>query len=1189
MNSQTPTTENSFKRPLFIAKLALSIAVSALGLTALIGWHTANQTLIQILPSFVPMQYNTAMGFLLCGVGLTLSFLRFRRTAAVFGLAIVSIGIPTLSQHIFAIDLGIDEILMKAYITAKGSHPGRMTPNTAICFSLTGTALILIGLWDRKYILSIVSFLGGIITTLAVVVLFGELANIPDFYEWQKLTHMAGHISIGFIFSGAALVFGTWISRKHYPTYFLHRLPILIVLTGTAISLCLWQALTAIEQSTLNKATKTEAVNLTNSVKRQFNSEIIALERMSNRWEAQGGSPRQTWETDAASYVKDYESFQAIEWVDRDFHVRWIVPMQGNEKAIGLDLGFEERRRKALEAARRGKKPVVTRTVKLVQGGDGILVYSPIFIDEEFDGFILGVFRVKELFDSLLPKELRANYSVSIYDGEKKVYSTEQGRPISEPLVEQTDAVEEHFETFGVDWKVKVSPLPNTPASMRTAVNHIGLLIGILFSALIAWAVYLAQKTRIRANETTVANKNLNLEVTRRVEIESKLKEAHGAALESVRLKSEFLANMSHEIRTPMNGVIGMLDLLLETELDDEQLEFANTVQTSADSLLTVIDDILDFSKIEAGKLEFVNSDFELKSVVEKTIEIFAGQVKQKDIEISCLINIDVPRFVLGDPQRLRQILTNLVGNAVKFTKKGEVFLRVFKESETETHTELKFVLQDTGIGIPKEAQGYLFHAFTQADGSMTRKYGGTGLGLTITKQLVELMNGEIDFESEPGKGSTFFFTAHFENQASKPESAIQPLGNFEELKAIVVDDHATNRKVITHQLSAWGVAIDQAEDADDGLNQMRAAAESGNPYDLAILDLMMPETDGFELARQINADELISETKLILMPSFGQHGHHETSKEAGIEAYLIKPVRQDDLYNCIANVMGQSTPLKREEEFENSGVVLDKNLAIENNVENNIKILIAEDNLVNQKVTKIQVERLGYTAHTALDGFEVLEALLKTNYAMILMDCQMPRMNGYEATAEIRRYEEEEGQRIPIIAVTANAMKGERERCLSMGMDDYLSKPFKRDQLAEIVSRWLAIDTGNFAFETNDSVNGEFTDSLSQRFAELGDEIGEETLAEIVSLFIDDSAVHLTNIKQDFARKKFDAIAATAHSFKGSSNAIGASELAALCHRLETEVEDREEADLEFLIKKIDVAMSRVMKALEERRLQLV
>ena len=637
-----------------------------------------------------------------------------------------------------------------------------------------------------------------------------------------------------------------------------------------------------------------------------------------------------------------------------------------------------------------------------------------------------------------------------------------------------------------------------------------------------------------------------------------------------------------------MNGVIGMLDLLLNTNLDGEQLEFAQTVQTSADSLLTVIDDILDFSKIEAGRLEFVNTDFDLKPVVEKTVELFTGQVERKELEISCLINTDVPHFLLGDSQRLRQILTNLIGNAVKFTEKGDVFLQVFRESESEKHTVLKFVVKDTGIGIPKEAQGYLFQAFTQADGSMTRKYGGTGLGLTITKQLVEMMNGEIDFESDPGKGSTFFFTARFNKQKSKPNGEIRPLANFDGLKAIVVDDNATNRKVITHQLSAWGVSIDEAKNADEGLRHLRKAAESGNPYDLAILDLMMPDTDGFDLARQINADELISETKLILMPSFGQQGYPKTSREAGINAYLAKPVRQDDLYNCIANVMGRSVQPEIEPKDGSQDEFLPINMATENDQPSQVKILIAEDNLVNQKVTKLQVERLGYTAHTALDGFEVLEALLKNNYAMILMDCQMPKMNGYEAAAEIRRYEED-GQRIPIIAVTANAMKGEREKCLSLGMDDYLSKPFKQEQLEEIINRWLAIEPETFAIESGNFNNEEFSSSLSRRFAELEEEIGEELLTEIVSLFIEDSAIHLTNIKQDFARKRFAAIASTAHSFKGSSNAIGASELAALCHKLEMELEDRDEADLEKLIKKIDVAMSRVMKALEESHLQLV
>lgn len=1187
MNSQSPTTKNPLNGSLYIATIAMSIATSVLGLVALTGWHTANPTLIQILPSFAPMQYNSAIGFLLCGLGLMLSGSRFQRAPFGIGIGLIALGTLTLSQYVFGVDLRIDELLMEAYVTVKSSHPGRMAPNTALSFTLVGIALVVASFPRRKYTLSIISILGGIVVSLALVVLFGYVADIPDLYQWQKLTHMAVHTSVGFIVSGVGLVLSVIRISESTRSFFLYRFPVLICLSGITVSLCLWQALSAIEQTTVRSSTDSEATFLKNSIRDNFNAEILALERMAGRWSARGETPKDEWESDAAEYVMNFPGYQALEWVDSDYRVRWVVPLKGNEKAVGLNIGFEKLRREALEASRKQKKTYVSKTVRLVQGADGILVYSPIYHGDRFDGFILGVFRVEDLFRSLVPKTLIENYSVKIFDGDKEVYNSLGTEKAKRPLIIQKVEVEQSFKTYGAEWLVRVSPLPDSPAAVRSPVKHIALLIGAVFSILLALGIYLAQKNRLRASETAAANKNLNLEVQRRIAIEAELQGARDAALESVRLKSEFLANMSHEIRTPMNGVIGMLDILLDTDLDQEQLDFAQTIQTSADSLLTVIDDILDFSKIEAGRLEFVNTDFELISVVEKTIEIFAGQVERKNIEITSLINTDVPRFLTGDPQRLRQILTNLIGNAVKFTQEGDVFLRVFLESESETHTSLKFVVKDTGIGIPEEAQGYLFQAFTQADGSMTRKYGGTGLGLTITKQLVEMMNGDIDFESESGEGATFFFTARFENPTSQPDSDIQTSGNFEGLRAIVVDDNATNRKVVTHQLRAWGASIDEAEDAEEGLKKLRSAAESGQPYQLAILDLMMPKTDGFKLARQIKADDSISKTQLILMPSFGQRGHHETSREAGIAAYLVKPVRQSDLSHCIANVMGKASIAELADEIAATGTSTTNDLELDIHEDAKVKILIAEDNLVNQKVTKLQVERLGYTAHTALNGFEVLEALLKTNYSLILMDCQMPKMNGYEAAAEIRRYEED-GQRIPIVAVTANAMKGEREKCLSVGMDDYLAKPFKQNELMEIINRWLVAETTNFMAEDIFSGKQEYSSSLSQRFSELEEDVGKEILAEIVTLFIEDSAIHLTNIKQDFARRQFGAIATTAHSFKGSSNAIGASELAALCHRLEIEVEDSEESNIEALIKKIDVAMSKVMKELEESHLQL-
>ena len=512
MNSPTPTTKSLFKkRLLLIAKTAISLAVSALGLTALIGWHTANQTLIQILPSFVPMQYNTAIGFLLCGIGLGLIAWRLRKASLFVGIAIAAIGVSTLLQYILGLELGIDELLMEAYITVKSSNPGRMAPNTALCFTLFGIGLFLFSI-KKSSLDSLISVIGGLICALAIVVLFGYLADIPDLYQWQKLTHMAVHTSVGFIFSGLGLIIGVlWINADRNKLL-LYRFPILIFLTGITVSLCLWQALSAKEQSSIQSETKIKAEYLTNSIERQFQAKVFALERMADRVANWENISQREWKTDASRYIRDYGDFLAIGRVDQDFYVRWLVPLKGNEKAVGLFLGFEERRLKALNTSKRKGISTLTRSIKLVQGDSGIIVYSPIIRTGKVVGYISGVFKIDTLFNSLLSKEMSENYLVVFLDGEQVVFKSKNDKN-GETGIHVAEKAEENFETYGVKWKALVSPLPNSPASARSSLNHIALLVGILLSGLAASAFHLAQKNRVRAIESANINKKLNSEV----------------------------------------------------------------------------------------------------------------------------------------------------------------------------------------------------------------------------------------------------------------------------------------------------------------------------------------------------------------------------------------------------------------------------------------------------------------------------------------------------------------------------------------------------------------------------------------------------------------------------------------------------------------------------------------------------
>jgi len=709
----------------------------------------------------------------------------------------------------------------------------------------------------------------------------------------------------------------------------------------------------------------------------------------------------------------------------------------------------------------------------------------------------------------------------------------------------------------------------------------------------------------------------LQLSADQLLQSNRRLDQALEEAKESARIKTAFLATVSHELRTPMNGVIGMTSLLMETSLTPEQLSYAETIRQCGEALLQLINDVLECSKIEAGKLELERLDFNLRTTVEQVLAQFAERAETKGLELTGLVHAAVPTALKGDPGRLRQVLTNLVANAVKFTDKGEVTLQAYLEEDLHDTAVIRFEVTDSGIGINPNTQAKLFRPFVQADSSTTRKYGGTGLGLSISKQLVELMGGRIGVRSAEGQGSTFWCTARFQKQANSPR-AILPTGDLTGKRVLIVDDNESNRLILHHLVSGWGMVDDLAEDAESALDRIAEAKQRGVPYDLAILDVIMPGKDGLQLARELQSHPAGSGIRLVVMTSMLQRGHAEQARQAGAMGYLPKPVRHDELRECLRTVLGLSQD-QAPKDAQTRTVV--PQLVTRHTVAENVqhsRILIVEDNIVNQKLVVRMVEKLGYKPDVVENGQEALTALAKGDYAVILMDCQMPVMDGFEATRCIREREAsgtvsgsgsqvpgpksdhsngshetfhsklETRRHIPIIAVTANAMQGDRERCLAAGMDDYLAKPIKLDELRSALARWVSVPPDVVVPgkqkptpTTADPTRGIF--DPARMYQNIGGD--SELFAQLVCLFLDRHQTMLADIRTALADANAIAVERMAHTFKGTAGNLCASEVALTAGRLEAVGRLNALHDAPPVYAQLELEVARLVRVLESYR----
>ncbi|ANI79360.1 Non-specific serine/threonine protein kinase [Sphingobium sp. EP60837] len=857
---------------------------------------------------------------------------------------------------------------------------------------------------------------------------------------------------------------------------------IIVAVASLALTFIAWRWLSQEQSQSIETEFTLEADQRAEGIKRQFAAETSVVKALLAYYQGSDDVSRDEFGAFARVYLTGLSSLDSVQWVPyvpgggraEHFPILYAEPSLGSAgHIIGFDWGSDPFAQAAILAARSSGEINAAAHVKLLQMTDDaprIAVFAPVFdgaieemtVDQRrahLKGLVVAVVRVGDLIqgaidlmprqgvdlyllDSAAPPSQRVLLSI-LSPGSDRKRRPGTGAEMAGELFHSSSLVigDSVFTIYSAATSAYgARRLTSTPTIALAGGLAVTLILTIYLISLANQRARTEQVVAQRTAELRGLNARLEERTMQLVTSEAELRAAKDKAEEATRAKSQFLANMSHEIRTPMNGVIGAAELLGDTPLTAPQREYLYMVSQSADALLHLINDILDFSKIEAGRLELEHVSFNLRDELADTLQSFAARATEKGIELACHVALDVPDALEGDPYRLRQVIINLVGNALRFTDQGEVVVDIAVGAKTDEEALLRVAVSDTGPGIPPDKQQLIFQAFSQADSSFTRRYGGTGLGLTIAAQLVQLMGGQLHLDSEVGRGSRFHFTIPFALSDAAPTGQPVEQPTLLGLPVLVVDDNATNRRILDEMIRGWGMKPLAVDSGPKALAALKNGAGIGRPFRLVLLDMMMPGMDGFAVAREIAGDEEAERPAVIMLSSARKDEMARRTKAVGIASFLLKPVRQSELLEAIFAVLKVTVA----EESHAPEPVPDRQTPLH--------VLVAEDNAVNQRLALRLLQKRGHRVKIVGNGAQAIQALAQDDFDVVLMDVQMPEMDGFQATAAIREQESASGNHMPIIAMTAHAMRGDRERCLEAGMDDYISKPLRAEDFYAVV-----------------------------------------------------------------------------------------------------------------------------------------